>query len=711
MRTLAAELAPTPRRWWRAARVASVTATGAAVMAILQIVNPLGLTMLFNFGVPEAAFSLGTALAFLAAAAIVQSLGLALVGALVDAPSVHLVVFIIVSAVSSYLIYALPRLGRLWIWVQVLAVTAFYLVIFKPDSLGWDSSEMFASLVIAVAILMLFNNALWPEPAASVLADSLATTLDRSRRRLALLVDIFRTRGGAAAEHDRPVASKLGYHLTLLQPAARDAATVERPAALLGAVMVAQRIHNEIDRIALLARAPAVDALSDEVSGELGEIAAALDSIIHRYTISLTPNIPSGLEDAGALESPGPMQQSLAECRARVLRLAHEHREDSALSDLAARLLSICDLLIVHPWEYAAAGDVAISAPRRPPPVAHRFLVRFSIRHTIAMTLAFIFGLFANNAALHAALWLLMIGGPPSHGATVRKFIIRAIGVTGALMLAALGTIALAPNFTSLIPYSAAIFAGAMLMAYLEEGGGLLSYLSIGGTAFVIAFSGPGPRTDILGSLWTIWGMSLGMVTRAVVSSAWSERASRTLVEQFQGPLDDALQLMSDRDRAELLPEQIAAAEAGIVEGLQHMLAIANDAHLEGRTAGIDSATLVDALDTFRRVAFILANLAIAGADVPGAPMRPVSELIFEPIRARFESWLDHLRRESEEGAYSLAPLRDMVRDATVPELAASARELIGAGAPRAALDAEVYDRLLLLMRTLEEQLGRVSLY
>ena len=131
MRTLAAELAPTPRRWWRAARVASVTATGAAVMAILQIVNPLGLTMLFNFGVPEAAFSLGTALAFLAAAAIVQSLGLAIVGALVDAPSVHLVVFIIVSAVSSYVIYAVPRLGRLWIWVQIPAVTAFYLVIFQ----------------------------------------------------------------------------------------------------------------------------------------------------------------------------------------------------------------------------------------------------------------------------------------------------------------------------------------------------------------------------------------------------------------------------------------------------------------------------------------------------------------------------------------------------------------------------------------------------
>ena len=57
------------------------------------------------------------------------------------------------------------------------------------------------------------------------------------------------------------------------------------------------------------------------------------------------------------------------------------------------------------------------------------------------MALAFVTGLFANNPALHAALWLLMIGGPPSHGATVRKFTMRAIGAAAALGLAVLATI------------------------------------------------------------------------------------------------------------------------------------------------------------------------------------------------------------------------------------------------------------------------------
>jgi hypothetical protein len=99
-----------------------------------------------------------------------------------------------------------------------------------------------------------------------------------------------------------------------------------------------------------------------------------------------------------------------------------------------------------------------------------------------------------------------MIGGPPSHGGTAKKFTVRAIGATGALLFAALGMIVLSPNFVSLPPYMLAIFIGVALMTYIGEGGGELGYLAIGGTAFVIAFSAPGPRLDMVGSIWTIWG-------------------------------------------------------------------------------------------------------------------------------------------------------------------------------------------------------------
>jgi hypothetical protein len=130
LRSWRAELAPFPNRWRRAARVAFVTALGAGVSAILQISNPLGLTMLLGFAAPEYAFNLATAITFLVGAAAMQLLTLGMIGALVNAPVPHVCVFIAYTFISTYLIYSVPKLGRLWLWVQIPTVTAFYLVLF-----------------------------------------------------------------------------------------------------------------------------------------------------------------------------------------------------------------------------------------------------------------------------------------------------------------------------------------------------------------------------------------------------------------------------------------------------------------------------------------------------------------------------------------------------------------------------------------------------
>src|ERR1700730_17939499 len=122
LRSGRAELAPFPNRWRRAARAGFVTALGAGVTAILQISNPLGLTMLFSFAAPEYAFSLATAIRFLVGAGAMQLLMLAVVGALVNAPVLHVCAFIAYTFITTYLIYGVPRLGRLWVWVQIPTV-------------------------------------------------------------------------------------------------------------------------------------------------------------------------------------------------------------------------------------------------------------------------------------------------------------------------------------------------------------------------------------------------------------------------------------------------------------------------------------------------------------------------------------------------------------------------------------------------------------
>lgn len=644
LRSWRAELAPFPNRWRRAARVAFVTALGAGVTAILQISSPLGLTMLLSFAAPEYAFSLATAMRFLVGAAAMKILMLAVVGALVNAPVPHVCVFIAYTFITTYLIYGVPCLGRLWVWVQIPTVTAFYLVLFDHRGLGWNNAQMFAGLAIAIAMLWLFNNVIWPAPAAAVLSGSLRSTLERSRRRLELLMRIFLAEGDANHAQDRGVASKLAYHLTLLEPSVRNAVNVREPAELLATVTVAERIHNEIDRLSVIACSQLGAALDESGRSALRDAAGALDATLAAHI-------------AGS-DGAGPHTELLARIDGlRRVEAGSPQRE--AIAQLAAHFEDIAGLLSAQADELPRAS--AQSALQLPKPAFHRskFLVRFCARHTTAMTIAFVSGLFDNNAAIDAALWLLMIGGPPSHGGTAKKFTVRALGAAGALLFAALGTIVVAPNFVSLPPYMLAIFIGVALMTYVGEGGGELSYLAIGGTAFVIAFSAPGPRPDMVGSIWTIWGISLGMIIRAVVSVVWREHMNRTLAEEFERPLAALVTLTRS---ASLEEHEIAAAEMVIITGVQAMLTVATDAQLEGRSAGIDARNLVDAVDTTRRLAFALGNLSTAERG-------PERDEFDTAMAQRLESWLASLRAQLEPGRLNIAPLRTMVAAAMTPDL------------------------------------------
>lgn len=729
MRALDAELDWTPQRWRRAARIALITALGAGVTASLQITNALGLTLLFNFAAPEMALSFATAIRFLLGAAVCQALGLALAGAMADSPIPHLAIFVALSLASGYLIYADPRLGRLWVWVQVPVLTAFYLVIFDPEGFGWTDEQAFVSLAVAVAILYVANTLLWPKSAARVLGESLADTVDRSRRRLKLLLDIWAGADDLRPDDDRPVASKLGYHLTLLGPAAGRSHGVEEAGTLLAAVMVAERIHNDIEHIAELASEAAGGVLDENVQDVVRRAGAELDAMLERYAWELAGGAGDrgGEPDGGS--RPAPLRseggRSAPERPAAALARSEMAGLRPPIAGLVDRLENIFVLLEIHPAElpspFVRAGRSEDSDALAPPeraaavepdrgdahawglwPRRNRFLLRYTVRHTIAMALAFLSGLFVNNPAMHAALWLLMIGGPPSHRATARKFTIRAICAAAALSLAALGTILLVPNGTTVFSYMVAIFVGSLIMAYVGQGGGLLSYLSIGGTAFVIAFSGLGPRNDAFASIWTIWGISFGMLIRAVVSMVWRERASRTLVEEFQAPIEALVALVSASHRRSRDSAEVEGAQMALIGGVREMLSVASDAQLEGRGVGIDAANLVDALDSLRRVGFMLGKLALqdmGAADIADAAAQEERVSLEAALHARFADWLESLRVQDAEGVPSLAPLREMVLTCEAPDLSGWADR------------ADEHGRLAGLVRTLEEQLKAVSVH
>ena len=146
-----------------------------------------------------------------------------------------------------------------------------------------------------------------------------------------------------------------------------------------------------------------------------------------------------------------------------------------------------------------------------------------------------------------------------------------------------------------------------------------------------------------------------------------------------------------------------ASAEMAAMEGITMMLTVANDALLEGRSAGIDAGQLVDVLDTLRRLTFAVGNLARFAPEADGAPAATL-----EAVRARFDSWLSSLREQTDAGVPSRAPLRQMVSNADAPRLDAPEDRVAPASAEPLMRASR---RLTELTLILERRLTGVSLY
>ena len=183
-------------------------------------------------------------------------------------------------------------------------------------------------------------------------ADSLRSTLERSRRRLALLMRIFLAEGGAIPDHDRGVASKLAYHLTLLEPAIRNAAGVREPAELLAAMTVAKRIDNEIDRLCVVACTQLGATLDETGRFALGEAGHALEAALEVHI--------SGSDGTGA-------QTELLAKIDRLRRVPAAPPQREALAGLAAHFDNLAALLAAQPDELPRASAQSAQRLLQPP--------------------------------------------------------------------------------------------------------------------------------------------------------------------------------------------------------------------------------------------------------------------------------------------------------------------------------------------------------
>ncbi|HKV55870.1 MAG TPA: hypothetical protein VJN94_14655, partial [Candidatus Binataceae bacterium] len=167
------ELAANPRRVATTLRLALIATIGTGLMAVCHVSGGLGPYLLWLLLGPVAMMSPRAALADLMLVGALLAASFPIAGALSETPWLVLAVIGAFTAAATYVV-AVRKLGAIGLLGQVVTLNGFYGVIFEPRDFGWQVSSLFGATAIALALITLFDNWIWPDPAEAVLLESIS---------------------------------------------------------------------------------------------------------------------------------------------------------------------------------------------------------------------------------------------------------------------------------------------------------------------------------------------------------------------------------------------------------------------------------------------------------------------------------------------------------------------------------------------------------
>jgi uncharacterized membrane protein YccC len=644
---LRAELAYRPRRAYIALRMATIGAVGAGLMAALHVPTILGPYIVWVLvATPTAMLAPVTAVTDLVVLAAAISLSVPMAGILAETPWLMLPAIGAVIGILTY-VGVLRPMGALGLVVRVAILNIFYGVVFDPGEFGWSASALFAGCTVAYLLITSFDTVLWPDPAEAILIESLGNSLRRSAERLRVA-----HRNYFAPERDRkPVAliSDLPARLEMLNRATAEGIGEHRRSVMLAAITREARLHIEIDRLMVDAAAPVPRALRTEFRAEfdrvidalmraLEELAESVEQRMRRANVAPPPAAEALVKPAiAALEA-----RIIAERPNYVLRVGAD--EIGNMAAYGTSLIAIADL-IEHPLD--APPDPSMPAPPRLP--RRRLLdiapeaAHYGIKVAVCVVIGFIVGLMSHREELSVILTTIIITALPTYGASLRKMILRLVGVAlgGAIGLVAI--IMVTPNFETLPSYMLACFVVLFISGYGALGSGRTAYIgSQIGTTFLFAFAGLSPSEAIYTPLWRIWGVLLGvLIVLAVTVTMWPEYAHESMPPRLRKILRATLDLMPSRAAA---LASLSAMSAEIISTLAELLTVADDAKLEGGSSRIDPDEVVNAAGTLRRISSRMVEISRGRYATPTPALEPGTEASRSAMealmRARLEDWL-----------------------------------------------------------------------
>ena len=714
------ELAPSHRRFVEAARNATKTTITTGLAATMQTLGPFGPLFAFRIGQPGISLGLFEGALTIATAAVVQAAIVPITGKLLDYPGLILAVVFLVFTAVGYLLSATPRLFLILALVVIGTITTVYVGIFEPGQIGWGSTYTFDGILIATLVMVALDTSIWPSPPEVRLLESVATGFERARRRLVLIGQRYREPITAPLPPPE-VISTLAPNLALLESVKEHTKPPpERFTALLDSVVTAERINQEVERVATLADEPVTGEIRQVYRVEMEKAFNDLDEAIAEKA----DHILSGLLDSSA-ERAENLRETIRHLDDLIARIsvATDEKQGSERSNLLGcvgglmtmvRLLEPRDTHLVSSTSEPSTTEDDLE----PPPLIDPTAFRFSIKLAAAITLGLVVGLTTQRADIQTILWsIAVVSQPNQYGAVARKTLLRLGGCVIGGLAALAAMILVSENFDSLPAYLVVVFAMTMFSTYVAQSDEWLGYAGIqAGITFLICYVGLAPTTDVYKPLWRFWGIVLGVLTAGFVFLfLFPEQASDKLIERLDKLLRTVLTLGKEVAEGGITEERITAVERRLSANLLDVLNMADQARLEGQRGAAKSVAAIEAASTLGRIAYrfeVIIRNRLAGSSVLQSSRILEQQAIFEQAccaalenqLAQLEPCdsLEHLTQTLPTPIIDLGPISDELAAVQSTQLPPEAQILL-------ATQLESYRRLPVLLLSLDAALSRIA--
>jgi uncharacterized membrane protein YccC len=632
--------------------MAAIGTMSAGLVVSSHVNNELGTYIVWVLVGAGPMMSVRKALTFLVAEALALMASVVIARMFVETPWLMLPFIFAMFSFSTYLGNVM-KLGAYLLLIQVVCLNAFYAVVFTPGEIGWDAAGAFGGSAIAFGVVVIFDNWLWPDPAEALLLEALRTSVTRSRSRLLAASRYWLDGPPARKPSLPPQTSDLPAHMTLLDQAVAEGVSVHRHAVLLAVITRVVRIYLAVDRLIVAARENVPRHMRDMARTEIQATVDSVAAVLDELASDLRHDVP-----VGADEAPSPARKSVREAADKLAEHVQQIRPayiNSASPVEIANFASFTDCLAVLTADIErlpegppqpSASDSPERSPQQLVAALDPELLRYSFKVGLSAVIGYVIAIASQRPELSTVLTTVLITALPTYGAALRKMILRIVGAAIGGVISVLVIIIVSPNFETLPVYMLAVFIIFSISGYCALTSGRIAYAGKQiGTTFALVFTGLSPSADVYVALWRIWAILLGTLVVAIVSLIlWPEYAGDSLLPRLRKVIADTLDL-APGGSATNTENQIQQTNTSTMSTLAEILAVADDAQLEGRASLVNHNSIVEAASLLRRMANRFSSIATARIVNPTPHLDPMTDsergAFFAVLRRQLESWLN----------------------------------------------------------------------